>query len=254
MEKDIENRIRRALKEEKPVSEQAVTRMVLLARTQWNMKKQKERIGFSELLLSQFRFIGWKIWIFELITAFLPAFIVIKYMRLQVIRPVRAVFLFSCLTVIISMLWIPFIYRSMHYRMMEIEAAAFFSIRRLLLSRILILFAGELAVITGISAVTSMCTVFSFGTNMAYMLFLFGVCCSGMLLLLRRAETEKLCRYFLMYGIVLLTATMLLGKFMPEFFDGSFQAWMVSGSCILFGYCIYQSFVLVKRPEEITYA
>lgn len=254
MEKDIENRIRRALKEDEPVSEQAVTRMVFLARTQWNMKKPKERIGFSELLLSQFRFIGWKMWMFELIAAFLPAFVMIKYLRLQAITPVKAIFLFSCLTVIISMLWIPFIYRSMHYRMMEIEAAAFFSVKRLLLSRILILFAGELAVIAGISAAASMYTVFSFGTNMAYMLFLFGVCCSGMLLLLRRAETEKLCRYFLMYGSLLLTVMMLLGKFMPEFFDGSFQTRMASGSCILFGYCIYQSFVLVKRPEEITYA
>lgn len=254
MERDMENRIRRALAEEEGASEQMTARMILLARMQWNAAKPKKRIGFGELLLSQLRHIGWRMWMVELILAFVPAFLIIQYVEWHVITPVKAVFFFSCLVVGISMFWVVFIYRSSYYHMMEIEAAAFFSLKVLLLSRIIILFAGELAAIAGISAVTSAHTALSFGSGMVYMLFAFGACGSGMLVLIRRAGMDRLCRYFLAYGMLLLAVLLLLFKFLPQFFDGTRQTWIAFGSFVLLGYCIYQGVLLLKRQGENVYA
>lgn len=254
MGKDMEMRIRNALTENERITEQSVDRMVLLARMQWNAGNQKRRIRFSELVLSQIRFVGWKMWIVELIAAFVPTVVLIQCLRLWVITPRKGVFLLSCLTILISMLWIPFFYRSSYYQMMEIEAAAFFSIKLLLLSRTLILFAGELAAIVGISVVSSMYEALDFRNSMVNMLFLFGVSCNGILFLVRRARTERLCRYVLAYGLTLLLVMALFVRFLPQFFDGAFQTGIVLGSCILLGSCIYQGYLLMKWPEEITYA
>ncbi len=254
MEKDMENRIRRALTEDEPVSEQAADRMVLLARMQWNTQDFRKRIGFMDLLLSQLWFAGWKMWVFELIIAAAPTLLIIQYAKLHVITPVKAAFSLSCLAVGISMLWIVFIYRSSYYRMMEIEAVSYFSIKRLLLSRILILFVGELAVITGISIVTSAYLAFGFRNGMAYMLFFLGVCGNGILFMLRTTETGRVCRYFLTYGILLFIVLLLLFRFLPQFFYEELQTWIALGSFILFGYYIYQGFLIGKQRERTTYA
>ncbi len=254
MERDMENRIRRARAEEEGASEQMTDRMILLSRMQWNAANLKKRIGFGELLLSQLRYIGWRMWMVELILAFVPTFLIIQYVEWHVITPVKAVCFLSCLVVGISMFWVVFIYRSGYYHMMEIEAAAFFSLKRLLLSRIIILFAGELAVIAGISALTSAHTALGFGSGMVYMLFAFGACSNGMLVLIRRAGMDRLCRYFLAYGVLLLAVLLLLAKFLPQFFDGTRQTWVAFGSFVLLGYCIYQGVLLLKQHGETVYA
>lgn len=254
MEKEMEHRIRRALIEEEPVSEQVVDRMVLLARMQWNTQAPRKRTGFMELLVSQLRFAGWKMWVFELMIAAMPAFLIIQYAKLHVITPVKAAFSLSCLAVGISMFWMVFIYRSSYYRMMEIEAASYFSIKGLLLSRILILFVGELAVIAGIGAVTAAHPAFGFGSGTAYMLFFLGLCGNVMLYLLRTAKTGRICRYFLIYGLLLTALLMVLLMVLPQFFNGGLQTWLVPGSAGLFGYYLYQVVLIGKQREQITYA
>ena len=254
MRRTMENRIRKAFAEEEPALEQSVDKMVLLARMQWKAADRKKRIGFMELLLAQFRFIGWKMWLLELFLAFVPTFVAMRYVELHVITPAKAGFFLSCLAVGISMFWMVFIHRSSYYQMMEIEAASFFSIKRLLLSRILILSAGELAVIAGISAVIFTHKIPGFENGVIYMLFFLGVCSNGSLILLRKVEIEKLCRYFLAYGGLLLAAMMLTDRFQPQFFGGTLRMWMTPGCCILTGYCIYQCFLLLKQLEERTYA
>lgn len=253
MKRSMENRIRKAFAEEKEVSEQAVDRMILLARMQWKAAGRKKRIGFMELLLAQFRFIGWKMWLLELFLTFVPTFVVMRYANLHVITPAKAAFCLSCLVIGISMFWMIFIYRSSYYQMMEIEAASFFSIKRLLLSRILILSAGELAAIAGISAVTSRHGILGFENGMIYMLFFLGVCSNGILVLFRKTKIEKMCRYFFVYGGLLLAAMMLTDRFRPQFFGGTLKMWMIPGCCILAGYCIYQCFLLLKQSEEKAY-
>ena len=254
MEMDMGNRIRRALIEEEPVSEQAVDRMVLLARMQWNTQVPRKRTGFMELLLLQLRVAGWKMWVFEMMIAAAPIFLIIQYAKLHVITPVKVAFSLSCLTVGISMFWIVFIYRSSYYRMIEIEAASYFSLKGLILSRILILFVGELAVIVGISVVTAAYLAFGFGSGAAYMLFFLGLCGNGMLYLLRTAKAGRACRYFLIYGLLLIVLLTVLLRFQPQFFNGELQTWLVPGSMILFGYYLCQGVLIGKQREEITYA
>ncbi len=253
MEKETENRIRRALEDKEPVTEQSVNNMILLARTSLNGSIRREKINFPGFLLAQIRYIGWKMWLAEFVVIMVPVFVLFQFLRWHTIAQTTAVFLLCCLTVAISMLCIPFIYRSIYYQMWEIEAAAFFSIKKLLLSRILILSAGELAAITSVGILMSRYTAVDFKNSIVCMLFLFGALCNGLLLLVRKTEMERLCRYFLAYGFGLLLLMTLFARFLPRAFDGTFYRGIILGSCVLLGYGIYQGRMLVSCSEEMIY-
>lgn len=248
MEQKTQNKIRTALRTGKPEEEPSVDQMLLLARTQWNGKKRKNRVTFFRFLLAQFRYIGWRIWLAELIAVVFPGLILRQNLVWHTITESTAVGLFCCLTVGMLMLCIPFVYRSVYYRMWEIEAAAFFSMKRLLLSRILILLLGGLAAIIGISA--AMSARLRFENSMACMLFVFGTACDGILLLVRKMEAERLCRYFLVYGSSLLLIIIATARFMPYIYGGAFYNKALLGSCILLGYGIYQGGLLAGGTEE----
>ena len=251
MEKKTENRIRRAFAAKEQVKEQSVNNMILLARTHWNENIRKENIHFSRFLLAQVRYIGWKIWIIELVVTIIPVFILFKFLEWHTITQTTAVFLLCCLTIAISMLCIPFIYRSIYYQMYEIEAATFFSIKKLLLSRIMILSVGELVGIIGVGIVMSYNTPVDFRNSMVCMLFLFGAVWNGVLRLVRKVEMEKLCRYFLAYGFGLLFVMTMLVRFQQHAFDGTFYTEIFLGSCIFLGYGVYQGRLLARWSEDV---
>lgn len=251
MGKEIEDRIRRGLESEESEPEQLINNMILIARTRWSGSMRREKIKFFGFLLAQIRYIGLKIWISELVITAIPLFILFQFVRWHTITQTTAVFLLCCLTIATFMLCIPFIYRSAYYQMWEIEAVTFFSIKKLLLSRILILSAGELAAIAGVGILTFRYAVVDLKNSMVCMLFLFGALCNGLLLFVRKAKIENLCRYFGTYGAGLLLAMALFARFLPETFDGTFYMGMILGSCIFLGYGIYQGRLLAGWPEEL---
>lgn len=113
--------------------------------------------------------------------------------------------LLFCLSVLIFMTAPPFLYRSIRYRMQEVEAAARFSSVRLLMARLIIIGIGEAALLSGILLTAPVKTALLPSSAMVSILFPFLLASSGCLYLLGHvcprqflAGSMGLCGFLLM--------------------------------------------------------
>lgn len=113
-------------------------------------KTERERITFLRFLTRQAVFIGWKIWMLQI-----PFLLVVSRVFAGVYEGGETrylVKLLACLSVLVLMTALPFIYRSVHYRMQEVEGATRFSSVRLLMAKLAMIGIGDLLVFGGIFA------------------------------------------------------------------------------------------------------
>lgn len=246
-------KMKRALSEKEPADlEGQMKRMVVLADVQLGQGRRK-RIGFWELLARQVYFIGWRIWGMEAAAAFLGSLVLRSlFMEPYFFTPRKIAFCLSCGTVTASMLLLPVLYRSIHFRMMEVESAAYFSFTRLLVSRFLIFFAGEMAGMGVISAMAYRRQVLS-GSMLAYVLVPMLLTGEGILILLKSSSPDKLCAHYACYGGALLLLLCAGYGAVPQIFDGKYGGTLTAAGMILLGCFIRQCIGLVKQPEETLY-
>lgn len=102
----------------------------------------RKRISFPQFLAAQIRFIGWKIWGVQAL--FLSALTASLSRLYQGEQPRHIACLLFCLSVLVLMTALPFLYRSVRYRMQEVESAARFSLVKLLAARLVIIGVGDL--------------------------------------------------------------------------------------------------------------
>lgn len=86
--------------------------------------KHRERIGFTGFLLRQIRFNGWKIWLMQgVLLGLLRLVLTFTYGSLKVVNQEKIPLLLCCISVLIVMTAVPFLWRSLRYRMFETEIA-----------------------------------------------------------------------------------------------------------------------------------
>lgn len=129
------------------ISENHLRQTIFLTGECYQKHRKKERIGFGGLLLRQFRFIGWKMWLVQGLYLFL--FIkAIRFLFHIEVMGVRHISYMLCLSsVMIAWTMVPIIGRSIRFRMFEIENAALFSGGRLLIVQLLVIGGGGLPVL-----------------------------------------------------------------------------------------------------------
>lgn len=138
---------------ESSVGEAAFRKTLALAQEEVRQKQRRQRISFPRFLALQIRFLGWRVWAVQgslLLTA-------AGVLRLFLGRPFwedthAAAELLFCLSMLVFLTAPPFLYRSVRYRMQEVEAAARFSSVKLLMARLILLGMGDLVLLLLLTA------------------------------------------------------------------------------------------------------
>lgn len=235
--------------------DEKIEKVVALAKAEWHMREKRERIGFVALMLRQLRFIGWKMWAVQTAVVLLIAPVIARFFWVKDYFTARyALFLLGIVAVMISMMMIPFLYRSARYRMMETESATYFAGRRLLLCRLLPLMAGDIAVIIGVAVAMKTHTELDIKNLLVCQFVPFFLCCDGILYLLRKTALSKLWTRYGVFGLALLCGICLLYRIEIPYNGNAFLIGLSVLGVGLLAFGFYQGYLLVREPEDSIYA
>lgn len=218
---------------------------ILPAKREASQKQRRQRISFARFLGKQLPGIGWKLWslqglFFLSVNAFLSD--AAEYLR----SPLRLAKLLFCLSVAVFMTALPLLYRSVRYRMQEIEAAARFSLGKLLLARLIAISIGDLFLLCGIFLVAVAKTSLSADITVIYLCFPFLLAGSGCLYMLGHLSPNR----FLAGSLLFCTTLLLVFSFLPEqcavLFQPSFFAAQIVSCALLLAFCARQLRYLIK--------
>ena len=240
--KDLEKKLSRSLHElPTAINSEHLAGTCLLAGEQACRKKRRARISFSSFLSMQIRFIGWKIWLAQgifllFINGMFRRFFGGEYPE----NPLSAARLLFCLSILVIMTALPFLYRSVRCRMQEIEAAARFSCTRLLMAKLAIVGIGDLFILSGIFCIAIWRTSLTAGSALLYLCFPYLLAGSGCLFLLGHfapkqffAGSTGLCAFLIAAAAILLRRDTAL-------FCLSFSGEWIAACIFLTGFCIRQ--------------
>ena len=179
------------LKEMLHISEDAkseqIRRIMKLSKADRLTERKREQAGFIEFLIRQIPFIGWKMWSVQALV--MISAVVFFYGTDQ--GPVdvtwlfvgrRLPFLVGALGTVMAMIGIPYVMQSFQYRMYEMEKAAKNGFGRMLISRMIVLSAGDLVTVLLCMIVISSKNYASAGMVLLWYLaplFLTGSFCAG---------------------------------------------------------------------------
>lgn len=117
---------------------------IYLVRKEIAKKAEQKRLSFWQFLKTQVRFIGWKIWMMQLmVLGIVYACMTGFFEKYYTEHPEDLPRLLMVLAIIVLMTAIPFLYRSIRYRMQEIESVTYVSSVRLMMARLFIIAVGD---------------------------------------------------------------------------------------------------------------
>jgi hypothetical protein len=152
MNKQLRSKLQAALKNQPAlqISEEHLKQTIQATRIAYQNRRQQERIRYPAFLLRQVRFIGAPVWLLQGFLLLCACWVFGSAVTGTVsdLAPRHLPVLLGCFAVFISMTSIPFIGRSAHYQMLEIEIATRVSLPKLLLARILIIGIGDTLLLT----------------------------------------------------------------------------------------------------------
>lgn len=218
---------------------------ILSAKREASQKQRRQRISFARFLGKQLPGIGWKLWslqglFFLSVNAFLSD--AAEYLR----SPLRLAKLLFCLSVAVFMTALPLLYRSIHYRMQEVEAATRFSSVKLLLAKLIIVGIGDLILLCGIFFAAMAKTSLSADTTVICLCFPFLLAGGGCLYMLGHLSPNR----FLAGSLLFCTALLLVFSFLPEacafLFQPAFAAAQIVSCALLLTFCAKQIHYLIS--------
>lgn len=149
-EKQLEQKLKQSLHQIPSVSNDAhLHTTILLAEREACQKQRQERISFAHFWEKQIRFIGRKIWIVQGVSLFVMILLIPRFYA-DSITLHQMIKRLACLSILVFMAALPLLYRSVRYRMQEIETASRFSGVKLLLARLILIGIGDICLLTGI--------------------------------------------------------------------------------------------------------
>lgn len=194
MQNNWEKELGRALKES--VGEPDAERMAMTAEALHKAYrgKHRERIGFTGFLLRQIRFNGWKIWLMQgVLLGLLRLVLTFTYGSLKVVNQEKIPLLLCCISVLIVMTAVPFLWRSLRYRMFETEIATRMSMGRLTGAWLVLAGLGDAAVLSCVFWYTVRSTAISRSGAVLYLLVPFLLAAAGLCYLLGHVRPERFC-------------------------------------------------------------
>ena len=202
---DLETQLRQAYQgADVEVRSSSMSATVLLARKEAYSRRQ--RLSFPQFLSMQIRFIGLKVWAVQGASLLAVCWLLSQLFGQGYWKDPQSVAgLLACLSLLTFMTAPPFLYRSIRYRMQEVEAAARFSSVRLLMARLIIIGIGDATLLSGILLTAAVKTALLPSSSVVSVAFPFLLASSGCLYLLGHvcprqflAGSMGLCGFLLM--------------------------------------------------------
>lgn len=220
---------------------------ILLVQKEVCRKQRQQHISFARFLGKMIPAIGWKLWFLQGI--FLLAFYgygfcfdPAEYLQ----SPPRLAKRLFCLSIAVFMTALPLLYRSVRWRMQEIEAAAHFSSVKLLLAKLIVVGIGDISLLSGIFLATVVKTPLPADTAVLYLCIPFLLACAGCLFMLGHFPPDR----FLSGSLLFCTALLLTFSVLPAqcafLFQPSFSAARIILCALLFTFCAQQLRYLIK--------
>ncbi len=213
-----------------------------------SMRKKRNPIGTFKFLKRQVHFIGWKIWICQgiLLIGILTMFTGIVNQPMGDVTRIIKHLLFG-FSLLISAVIIPTIYRSLRYRMQEVEATTYFSTSRILLSKLIVVGVGDFIMLLGIWLCAFLKTSMRVGSITLYVFLPFLLASCGLFYIMSHCNIRFLLLESAGYYILLCAGYIIKKRFQPVIFEEHFSAfwWMV---CIFLAIiCLYQIDQMIKK-------
>ncbi len=212
-----------------------------LLRQEQISKTSHERIKPNAFLALQIKFIGWKIWLLQgLVLAVLCYLLTVIFGEdLYQVKRYGAVSICS-ISIMVLMMAVPFIQRSLRYKMHESEMATYFSSIRLLIAKLLMIGIGDIFILNGILLLLVYKNYLSIGSALLYAIFPFLLTSWGIMYLLGHIPAQWFSHCCTLLCLVLYTCIALLNKFVPIFFQQTFSVEWTIVCLILLLLCLSQ--------------
>lgn len=228
-----------------------------LLRQEQVSRKHHERIKISAFLALQIKFIGWKIWLLQgLVLAVIFYFLTVIFGDAFDYNKRLAAVLTCSISILVLMMAVPFIQRSLRYKMHESEMATYFSSVKLLMAKLLMIGIGDIFILNGILLLIVFKNYLSMGSALLYVIFPFLLTTWGFMYLLGHIPAQWFSHCCILLCLALYTCIVLLNKFVPIFFQQTFSVeWTIVCLVLLllclfqFRYIIYYSSYAQIQPE-----
>lgn len=233
---DFETELRAALHENGSTD---VGRQQTSARVRSMVRQQgaAERIGFAAFLGTQVRFIGWKIWLVQAL-CLLAANVGLSnaFGMVYFTYPRLLVQCLCCLSVLVMLTALPVLYEAARCQMHEMEAATYFSSLRLLAAKLILVGAGDLAMLAALWCYTLWLTPLDARLLPLCLILPFLLAASGCLTLLGRLTPAHFCGGSVLWCVLLCCG---FSFFSRQTLALSALVWPGIGLCVfLLGYCL----------------
>lgn len=212
---------------------------ICLVRKEIAKKAERRRLSFGQFLLTQIRFVGWKIWMIQILTLGLIYLCMTEYFgKYYAEHSDNLPQLLMVLAVVVLMTALPFLYRSIRYRMQEVEAVTYVSSVRLMMARLIIIAIGDGVLLGSIYLLGAVNSVLPQIIIFLCLSIPFLTACNGCLFMAGHLKSK----YFLQGSIGLCIAMIGLflhkGLWFKNLFQSGTYGLLISGLLIML--CIYQ--------------
>lgn len=253
LERKFEKQLKEAMQNQFKIQDETHLQMVLEnTNKEFSRKQGKYRISFWEFFRRQVKYISYSIWMVQgLALLILVGILGYAYGELSLDNGWQISILLCGCAVLIMMTSVPFVERSLRYRMNEIESATRFSISRLLLAKLLVIGIGDGIMIVGLLLITILYTSVSIINAVLYLLIPFLLMISIVLYLIGHVSMKKIKLLCISLGVMILCGVIVMWKMCPWIFGEMFTIGWIGICVILIGICISQIRYIMSRSAVI---
>lgn len=207
---------------------------ICLVKKEIEKKAQRNRLSFWQFLKTQIRFIGWKIWIIQMILQGIIYVCMKKFFgKYYLEHPEDLPKIVMVWAIVVLMTAIPFLYKSYQHKMQEIEAVTYVSSARLMIARLFIVGIGDVILLGSIYAIVVANVVIP-----KIMLFLclsipFLVACNGCLFMVRYLKPRAFLQSSIGFCMLMIGILLYKGEWWEKLFQNGLQGLLISGLLIL---------------------
>ena len=218
---------------------------ICLVRKEIAKKMEHSRLSFWQFLKAQIRFIGWKIWMIQIVVLGIIYLGMTEYFgKYYAEHPERLPQLLMVLSVVVLMTALSFLYRSIRYRMQEIEAVTFVSSVRLMMTRLLIIAIGDGMLLGSIYVMGVTNSVLPRIIIFLCLSVPFFAACNGCLFMAGHLKPECFLRGSIGLCMAMIGLILYKGEWLEILFQNGMYGLLICGLLLML--CIYQIWNMQK--------
>lgn len=226
----------------------ALMKTLMAAKLECAHTHHRHRIPFTAFLFRQVRYLFLPLWVLQgTVLLVLIGMHGAYYQNMGYVNEGQIAVILCCSMILILFITIPFVMRSLWYRMYEIEAASRFSFGQLLMARLIAIGLGDLIMCIGIFVFTIVQTSLSVVHIILYLSFPFLVLSSAALGILKRFPISKYAAGCICAGAALFVFTCLTCDWIRHLSE---QAFRLSTGSICIVLALYLAFQIKGTARD----